>query len=102
MSSNVMNNENITQDDSGVQKIATTTSDMYQLKLLNSILIEENKKIKQENEVLKDENGKLHEQNKTLMAEKELLCKGHLTKIQEDFQSETFIKKDPLYLDQGI
>ena len=100
----MMNKENINQDESssiGGEKISTT-SDMYQLKLLNSILIEENKKLKQEIEVLKDENGKLQEQNKTLMAEKELLCRDHHTKIPEDVHNLTFIKKDPLELDQGI
>ena len=100
----MMNNENINQDESssiGGEKISTT-SDMYQLKLLNSILIEENKKLKQEIEVLKDENEKLQEQNKTLMAEKELLCRDHHTKIPEDVHNLTIIKKDPLELDQGI
>ena len=101
-----MNKENINQDESssiGGEKISTT-SDMYQLKLLNSILIEENKKLKQEIEVLKDENGKLQEQNKTLMAEKELLCRrrDHHTKIPEDVHNLTIIKKDPLEIDQGI
>ena len=98
----MMNNENINQDESiGGEKISTT-SDMYQLKLLNSILIEENKKLKQEIKVLKDEKGKLQEQNKTLMAEKELLCRDHHTKIPEDVHNLTIIKKDPLEIDQGI
>ena len=100
----MMNNENINQDESSSiagEKISTT-SDMYQLKLLNSILIEENKKLKQEIKVLKDEKGKLQEQNKTLMAEKELLCRDHHTKIPEDVHNLTIIKKDPLEIDQGI
>ena len=98
----MMNNENINQDESIEGEKISTTSDMYQLKLLNSILIEENKKLKQEIEVLKDEKGKLQEQNKTLMAEKELLCRNHHTKIPEDVHNLTIIKKDPLEIDQGI
>ena len=51
---------------------------------------------------MKDEKGKLQEQNKTLMAEKELLCRDHHTKITEDVHNLTIIKKDPLEIDQGI
>lgn len=70
---------------------ASSSEIISQLKLLNSILIEENKKLKQQNEELIDENRKLQDKNKKIMAEK-LVIDDQTTKIQDDnFQNdETF------------
>ena len=79
-----MKKENSNQD-------ASSSEIISQLKLLNSILIEENKKLKQQNEELIDENRKLQDKNKKIMAEK-LVIDDQTTKIQDDnFQNdETF------------
>ena len=115
MFASAMKRENTNQDDGRVKEITTTdasTSEMYRLKLLNSILIEENKKLKQQNEALKDENRKLQDKNKTMMAdekelqfiEKELqFVAGQTTKIQQDnFQHEETFPLEDLVNDQSI